>query len=188
MNGVLMMTDLYLLGLLSIKEMSGYEMEQYLKNMMIDSWGGILVGSIYYALNKLEKRDYIRVSEIKSTGKRQTKIYEITELGKVYKKECIVKCLVESQNSYPTYLFSGAMFINELEKEEVTEALNTQLQTQNTHLELMKNGEREKGQYADVSPITDLTFNYIYQLEELKRQYIQDIICLVEGENANESN
>ncbi|MEN2452747.1 PadR family transcriptional regulator, partial [Bacillus sp. JR_15] len=84
------MTDLYILGLISMKPMSGYDVEQNLKNTMVDRWGGILVGSIYYALNKLEKGNYIKVCETRTVGKKSTKIYKITELGKEHKKECVM--------------------------------------------------------------------------------------------------
>lgn len=80
------MTNLYILGLLSMKPMSGYDVEQNLKNTMVDIWGGILVGSIYYALNKLEKGNYIKVCETRTVGKKRTKIYDITEFEKNTKK------------------------------------------------------------------------------------------------------
>jgi len=181
------MTDLYILGLLSMYPMSGYDIEQKLKLTMIEKWGGVLVGSIYYALSKLEKRNYIRVFEIKTVGKKTVKIYEMTELGKQYKRECIVKCLTENQNIYPTQLFAGMMFVKDIEKEAVINSLNIQLDKQKNYLEDLINGEEHKKEYTTLSPITKLTFDYIYAAEKIKMQYIQDIMDLIErGDETHE--
>ena len=38
--------------------MSGYDIKQMLQTMDAKRWGGVLIGSIYYALKKLEKNGY----------------------------------------------------------------------------------------------------------------------------------
>ncbi|MCP1528798.1 PadR family transcriptional regulator [Bacillus pumilus] len=173
------MTDLYILGLISMKSMSGYDVEQNLKNTMVDRWGGILVGSIYYALNKLEKGNYIKVCETRTVGKKSTKIYKITELGKEHKKECVMKCLVEPQNTYPTQLFAGLMFADEIEKQEAVKSLNIQIEAQKRHLAEIKKGEEEKEKQMNLPPLTRLTFDYIYEMEEMKMKYLYEAIHLI---------
>ena len=48
------MTRLLVLGMLKMEPMSGYDIQQLLKLKNADQWGGVLIGSIYHALKKLE--------------------------------------------------------------------------------------------------------------------------------------
>lgn len=62
----------------------------------MDSWTKIQSGSIYYALNKLEKEGLIILSETVGIGTKVRKIYSITEKGKNKLKE-LVKQELSSQ-------------------------------------------------------------------------------------------
>ena len=55
------MTRLMVLGLLKSKPMSGYEIQQILTKSQSDSWAGILPGSIYHALKKMEKEGLVEI-------------------------------------------------------------------------------------------------------------------------------
>ena len=50
------MTKLLVLGLLDGGPMSGYDLQQKLGGADAERWGGVLPGSIYHALKKLEGR------------------------------------------------------------------------------------------------------------------------------------
>lgn len=67
---------------LNIKPTHGYEIQRFIQLSGMDNWAKIQSGSIYYALNKLEKEKCIQVLKEERTGSRIRKIYEITELGK----------------------------------------------------------------------------------------------------------
>lgn len=77
---------------LSIKSTHGYEIQKFIQTNHMDKWTKIQSGSIYYALNKLEKEKCITLKEQNGTGLKARKIYEITnegrkELEKLVKKE-----------------------------------------------------------------------------------------------------
>ena len=65
------MTRLLVLGLLDEQPMSGYDIQQKIIGADAERWGGVLVGSIYHALKKLEQEKYIELSGIEQTGHRQ---------------------------------------------------------------------------------------------------------------------
>lgn len=82
------MTELLVLGALQKKKLSGYDIQMLLQVSDAETWGGVLVGSIYHSLNKLEKAGYIRAAAIESTGRRQKVIYETTgEVRRALKRQ-----------------------------------------------------------------------------------------------------
>lgn len=67
---------------LNIKPTHGYEIQRFIQISGMDNWAKVQSGSIYYALNKLEKEKHIQVLREERTGSRIRKIYEITESGR----------------------------------------------------------------------------------------------------------
>ncbi|WP_259473415.1 PadR family transcriptional regulator [Clostridium estertheticum] len=55
----------------------------------MDSWTKIQSGSIYYALNKLEKEGLIVLSEKVGSGAKARKVYSITQNGKRELRELV---------------------------------------------------------------------------------------------------
>ena len=64
------MTRLLVLGMLDAQPLSGYDIQQLLRLSDAERWGGVLIGSIYHALKKLEKEGHIEISSIEMTGHR----------------------------------------------------------------------------------------------------------------------
>ncbi len=120
------MTQLFVLGLLSTKPMSGYDIQQNLSECNVSIWADLVVGSIYHALKKLEQKDYISVSSIESTGHRQRAIYQITDKGRDYLSELMNASIAASSVVYPKTLYSGLAFIDILSKEETVSSLKLQ--------------------------------------------------------------
>ncbi len=50
--------------MLNMQPMSGYDIQQMLKLTNADRWGGVLIGSIYHALKKLEQEKYIEIDSV----------------------------------------------------------------------------------------------------------------------------
>ena len=75
------MISAFILYYLNMKPTHGYEIQKFIQISGADQWAKIQSGSIYYALTKLEKDNYIRVLREERTGSRVRKIYEITESG-----------------------------------------------------------------------------------------------------------
>ncbi|MFR4561382.1 MAG: PadR family transcriptional regulator [Flavonifractor plautii] len=65
------MTKLLVLGLLDGGPMSGYDLQQKLGGADAERWGGVLPGSIYHALKKLEGEGCIALAGVEQTGHRQ---------------------------------------------------------------------------------------------------------------------
>ena len=62
------MTKLLVLGLLDGGPMSGYDLQQKLGGADAERWGGVLPGSIYHALKKLEGEGCIALAGVEWNG------------------------------------------------------------------------------------------------------------------------
>lgn len=120
------MTRLLVLGLLDEQPMSGYDIQQKIIGADAERWGGVLVGSIYHALKKLEQEKYIELSGIEQTGHRQKAVYKITDRGKDYLQSIIFDALRESSVIYPTSLYSGLSLLDKIPRENARQALEEQ--------------------------------------------------------------
>lgn len=74
---------------LSIKSTHGYEIQKFIQTNQMDKWTKIQSGSIYYALNKLEKDGLILLVEEMGLGSKARKIYKITDKGRDELKELV---------------------------------------------------------------------------------------------------
>ena len=106
--------------------MSGYDIQQKISMADAARWGGVLVGSIYHALKKLEQEKYIELCDVKQTGHRQTAIYKITDLGKTYLQTLVEDSLRVSSVLYPTTLYSGLSLLDKIPPEQARKALEEQ--------------------------------------------------------------
>jgi len=73
-------TKYAILGLLTIKPMSGYEIKKLIKNSLAYFWSESN-GQLYPALNQLMKDGWISLLENPSTTKKMTNNYAITDSG-----------------------------------------------------------------------------------------------------------
>lgn len=164
------MTKLLVLGMLSQQSMSGYDIQNMIQMTDAERWGGILSGSIYYALNKLDEGGYIEISTVESIGYRQKAIYSITEKGREYFKQLICEALKQSTVNYPTTLYSGLTFMNMISKEKARHYLEEQKESLKKELEELEKGRREKMEAMDnkMSSLTELVFADMF--EHVKRQ------------------
>lgn len=94
--------DFVLLGLLSHEPMTGYEMKKRLDTSLRFFWGGSY-GSIYPALNQLEKEGKVTKENASSNG-REKILYSITDHGKITLKEWLKKPVEKDELRYETLL------------------------------------------------------------------------------------
>ncbi|QQK80072.1 PadR family transcriptional regulator [Salicibibacter cibi] len=176
------MAKLLVLALLSIKPMSGYDIKEMLKVMDAERWSGLLIGSIYNALNKLEGGGYVEVSQIEHTGHRQKAIYSITNSGRDYEKKLIREALEKPLNPYPTQLYSGLSFVDKLDREEALAALKTQQQNLEAEHEAVSFGlkAKQEAQIENLSPFTLLVFEHMFETIKLQQHYIDKAITLLQ--------
>ena len=175
------MTRLIVLGVLDMKPMSGYDIQQALRSNDAERWAGVLIGSIYHALKKLEQEDYIEIDSIEQTGHRQKAIYKITKSGKNYLKELVLESLKESSVLYPSTLYSGISFIHQISNEESQESLLFQkIRLEEEKSEIKKGLIEKKRALGDaLSPLTELIFENMFSIIELQKEFLDKALKII---------
>lgn len=171
------MTRLMVLGLLKVKPMSGYEIQQILQTSQADNWAGILVGSIYHALKKMEKEELVAVDTIEQTGHRTKAIYRITNLGETEYQRLLKESLEASSVHLPSTLYTAISFIHDLTNDEAVEALHLQKALLEEELKKQLKGiEIKKAHMKEVDAITELTFINLRKQYELQIHFIEEML------------
>lgn len=175
------MIRLLVLWLLDNEPMSGYDIKQMLQTMDAKRWGGVLIGSIYYALKKLEKNEYICVTDMEQAQYRPRVTYSITQKGKKYLRTLIYDSLTEFSLSYPSSLYAGISLCDKLTSGEVYTALESQLKRLDIEYESVMNGWKEKCEAMnnDVTPMVKLVFDNMFAMIRQQQDFIKKVLeCL----------
>jgi DNA-binding PadR family transcriptional regulator len=183
-----MMTRLMVLGLLRMKSMSGYEIQQILQVSQTDLWAGILPGSIYHALKKMEKEELVEIETVEQTGHRIKAIYKITEKGEQEFHALLKQSLELPSVHLPSNLYTGLSFIQNLSDDQVIDALHSQKIVLETELAKHKSGiEMKRKHVGKIDEITELTFQNIYKQYELQIEFIEQLLDLYSKKNDNQT-
>lgn len=182
------MTRLLVLGMLDIQPMSGYEIQQMLKLNDSERWGGVLIGSIYHALKKMEQEKLIKVASIEHTGMRQKAVYTITDSGKNHLRELILEALKTSSVLYPSTLYSGLSFYNKLPEEEIVKALELQKKKVDSEYESMQAGLELKNSWMqnNLPQMTKLMFDNMFGIIKLQQDFIDEALKLLKTRDKKE--
>ena len=121
------MVKVLILYYLSIKQTHGYEIQKFIQMSGFDVWANIKMGSIYYALNKLEQEKKIKVIKEISKEGRTRKIYTITELGKKELNKSIELELNKSIIPLNLDKFIIPITFNKIDKDKVVMAVDKQV-------------------------------------------------------------
>ncbi|MFT4415577.1 helix-turn-helix transcriptional regulator [Fredinandcohnia humi] len=170
------MVRLMVLGMLRIKPLSGYEIQRVLQTSQTDIWAGVLPGSIYHALKKMDKEGLVEVDNVEQTGHRIKAIYKITEKGQVEFINLLKDSLREKSVGLPSNLYTGIAFLHELPLEDKVEALEEQKVMLEKELEQLKSGLEIKEQYVKLDEIAKLQFENMFAHYELQVTFIQKLI------------
>ncbi|SNS69187.1 transcriptional regulator, PadR family [Anaerovirgula multivorans] len=138
------MIKLMLLGLLQQRNLTGYEIIQYLNLSHAESWAGIKIGSIYYALNKMEENELIKVESIENIGNRSRTIYSITEKGEHFFERKLEDTLSEVDLNFPNSLYTAVTFLGELPYEKAKKAIDVHINNLEKELKSWKAAEKAK--------------------------------------------
>lgn len=176
------MTRLMVLGLLMRKPMTGYEIQQVLQMTQSDKWEGILPGSIYHALKKLEGEGLVILESVERTGNRAKAIYRITDRGREAFRKLLEETLRQSSVVFPTSLYAAVSFLGELPADVAIAALEEQKRRIEADYAAMKAGEREKEKYGAVPPHVRRLFRNMYDHFELQLQLLDDLQALLAEE------
>lgn len=129
---------------LSIKATHGYEIQKFIQINHMDSWTKIQSGSIYYALNKLEKKGLIVLSEEVGSGAKARKVYSITEAGKVELKGLVKEELNQQICQVGSDKFIVYPLLNVLDKDEMITELKDHIQKLNVQKIYFKKWQKIK--------------------------------------------
>jgi len=176
------LTRVLVLGLLDVKPMSGYDIQQLLRISDAERWGGVLIGSIYHALKKMEKEGLVVVESIEQTGHRQKAIYKITATGSEHLAQLVGDALENSSVNYPSTLYSGLSFIEKVSPEKALAALNRQLLALQKEYDALESGFRLKdiAMHQNIPPMTKLIFDNMYAIVNQQRTFVENAIKLLE--------
>ncbi|MFD1413589.1 PadR family transcriptional regulator [Oceanobacillus jeddahense] len=180
-----MMTRLLVLCMLDAKPMSGYDIQQALRMTDAERWGGILIGSIYHALKKLEKDGFITIDKVEQTGHRQKFTYRITEEGKEHLKELIREALTASSVQYPSSLYAGISFFEKLPAEEARQALEQQRAALENEYKSVETGWQEKNAALEgnIPPMVQLVFDNMFATIRLQQDFVEKALAYLEDNN-----
>lgn len=178
------MTRVLVLGMLDVQPMSGYDIQQVLRLSDAERWGGVLIGSIYHALKKMEKEGLVAVDSIEQTGHRQKAIFKITEKGQDHLKQLVGKCLEASSVNYPSTLYSGLSFIEKISNEDALKALNRQRDSLEKEYTELDNGMKLKNVAMNnhIPPMTNLIFENMFAIVKQQQFFVENAIKLLESE------
>lgn len=170
------MTRVMVLGLLSqYGPMSGYEIQQKMQSAQTDKWAYVQPASIYHALKKLDKEQFVILDTLEQTGNRSKAIYSITEKGKMEFERLLIKSFEKSSVIFPTALYTALTFMENTDTKEILKALDTQKQIIEKIYEDMKIGQEEKSQIMEIPQNVMMIFNNIYAQCKMQLKFIEDM-------------
>jgi DNA-binding PadR family transcriptional regulator len=141
---VTVLTRLFVLGLLLRRPMSGYEMQRRLQLNQTEQWAGILPGSIYHALKKLEREGLVALRETRQTGNRITAIYAITPAGSEEFRRLLREVWRTPLPHFPSPVYAALSFADDLPRDEVVRLLEEQIAALEGQLASWNAGEQIK--------------------------------------------
>ena len=112
---------------LSIKSTHGYEIQKFIQTNQMDKWTKIQSGSIYYALNKLEKDRLIVLKEEIGSGSKARKIYRITDKGRNELKELVKNEITNELFPSGSDKFIIYPLLNTLDKHTMISLINSHI-------------------------------------------------------------
>ena len=170
------MTRLMVLGLLKSKPMSGYEIQQILTKSQSDSWAGILPGSIYHALKKMEKEGLVEIDLIEKTGNRSKAIYKITQDGEKEFEALLLESLQVSSVYLPSNLYTGLSFIQHLSNDEIIQSFKNQQILLEEQLATLKEGIEIKRTHMPLDEVTEMLFQNVFKQYEIQLDLLNNLI------------
>lgn len=153
-----MLTRLVVLGLLKRRPMHGYEIQQIMQLGRMDRWAGILPGSIYHALKKLEQEGLVAVESVEQTGHRTRAIYKVTDAGLDELRKLLREAWRTPATTLPSTLYAAMTFLDDLPRAEMLEAVGAQITELEQRLAELAYGEGAKASNSHVPEYIRMVF------------------------------
>ena len=169
-------TELAILGLIVEAPRHGYEIEQIIEMRGMRDWTDIGFSSIYYLLNKLEKKGLISSNLQTETGQGPArKIYSPTTEGQEEWQKASLDLLCGGQQTTPFLL--GLAAIPGLKSEEVQSALQENLAgLRERKAHMLERWEAQK----PISLYIEAMFTYSLALMEAEEKWLKEMIGAME--------
>jgi DNA-binding PadR family transcriptional regulator len=120
---------LLVLGLLKERPMHGYELKRIAHDNRIESWSGVLAGSIYHALKTMQREKLIASAREAKPATRPRVVYSITLSGRRALKQLVKQALAAPVRGFPTDLYGALLHIEAVSPREKAAALARQIHT-----------------------------------------------------------
>jgi DNA-binding PadR family transcriptional regulator len=118
---------LLVLGLLQQRPMHGYELKRIAHENRIESWSGVLAGSIYHALKTLQRERLITTAREQKPSVRPRVVYSITATGRRELKLLVKQALAAPVRGFPTDLYGALLHIQAVSPREKEDAITRQI-------------------------------------------------------------
>lgn len=109
-----MSTRLMVLGLLNDTPRHGYEIQKWLEESRTAAWASVLPGSIYHALQQMQREGLVEVCAVPQTGHRLRAVYKITRSGRSEFKRLLLEALQRPPHAFPIDFYTALVFLEEL--------------------------------------------------------------------------
>lgn len=129
---------------LSIKSTHGYEIQKFIQTNHMDKWTKIQSGSIYYALNKLEKDGLIVLKEEIGSGSKARKIYKITDKGRDELKDLVKNEIANELFPSGSDKFILYPLLNTIDKENIISLIDEHISGLRDKIEYLKKWQKIK--------------------------------------------
>ncbi len=172
--------ELAILSLIAEQPRHGYDIEQVIEVRGMREWTEIGFSSIYYLLNKLEKKSLIESHLQQAEGKGPArKVYSITQLGRQSQFEGIIAALSIPQRVSSSFLV-GLSNYPAVSREQMLQALNLYANLLEERLNHML---QRAGEQHPLPPFVEAMFEYSQVLAEAELNWIRNFIREVEAGN-----
>ena len=171
-----MLTRLMVLGCLMQWPMSGYQIQLILQVSQTEQWAGILPGSVYHALKKLEKEGMVVLKGTEKTGNRLKSIYEITPTGKNEFSNLLREAWQKPCLHFPSGIYGAVSFLDDTQLKEVLPLIDKQIEILKNELEEWNAGETAKAKFYNAE-LPD----YMKAIFENGRKHIELDITLLKN-------
>jgi DNA-binding PadR family transcriptional regulator len=167
-------SEVVILGIIHRGVNHGYDIEKFIQQEDMREWTSIGFSSIYYILNKLEKKELISSELITTDSNKTRKIYNLSTEGKQVLIENVFILLSDSENVvFPFDI--GLFFKDILAIEQQLEAIELNI------IKLEKELVKSKQLLADSSSDIDkLIFKRGVSFFEAEIKYMHDLKMMVD--------
>ncbi len=133
-----MSMKLMVLGLLMEGEKHPYEIQQIVKEREMDRYIKFQKGSLYYAVEQLEKKGFIEVAETIRDSKRPDRtVYRITDSGREEFQNLLIQQYLRTDYFYDP-IYAAMAFTCHGNHEDIVRALRQRVQDQETRVGILQ--------------------------------------------------